>query len=131
MAKEYAWSDRQDDEVWRGGRFDSIKECIKDAIGSGKVPGEQIAVGICEDYTPSIDVDDILDRVGENAYEEVGEVAEGWPCYERGKGYTDADKLSDKINEVFAEWLKETGQTPGFYKIIPLADMVTIPEGKV
>ena len=66
--------------------------------------------------------------MSEDAYEEVGEVAEGWPEFENRKGYKDADKLQEKIDKAFHEWLEETGQVPGFYHIEPLADLVIIPE---
>lgn len=127
MNEKYSWTENQTDEIWRHGKFDSIEECIEDAISCGKKPGEQITIGICEDYVPYLSVDALLDQVSEDAYEEVGEVAEGWPEFENRKGYKDADKLQEKINKVFNEWLKETNQEPSFCSIQPLKDLVIIP----
>lgn len=69
-----------------------------------------------------------LDKVSEDAYEEVGEVAEGWPEFERWKGYKGVDELQEKLDKVFNEWLEETKQVPGFCHVQPLADLVMIPE---
>lgn len=126
--EEYSWSKNADDEIWTNGIFDSIEECIKDAVESGVKPGEKIAVGICERYTPHVDVGTLLDRAAEDAYEECGEVAEDWPEFISRTGYKDEDKLQEEMNKVFIKWLKETGQYPSFYHILPLAEPVIIPE---
>ncbi len=128
MNKEYSWTENQTDDIWHHGKFSSIEECIKDARSCGKKPGEKIVIGICEDYVPHLSADSLLDQVSEDAYEEVGEVAEGWPEFENRKGYKDVDKLQKKIDKVFREWLEETGQVPGFYHIQPLAEPMLIHE---
>lgn len=87
MNKEYSWTENQTDDIWYHGKFASVEECIKDAIGCGKKPGEKIVIGICEDYVPHLSADALLDQVSEDAYEEVREVAEGWPEFENRKGY--------------------------------------------
>lgn len=127
MSKEYSWTENVTDDIWYHGKFSSVEECIKDAIGCGKKPGEKIVIGICEEYVPHLSVDTLLDQVSEDAYEEVGEVAKGWPEFVDRKGYRDADKLQEKINKVFNDWMVETKQVPGFYRIQPLADLVMIP----
>ncbi len=128
MSKKYSWTENQTDDIWYHGRFDSVKECIKDAMGYGRKPGEKIAIGICKDYLPCLDADSLLDQVSEDAYEEVGEVAEGWPEFENRKGYKYVDKLQEKLDKAFSEWLKETNQVPSFYRIEPFADLVVIPK---
>ncbi|MCI8783268.1 MAG: hypothetical protein HFG84_07615 [Dorea sp.] len=130
MSKEYSWTENQTDDIWNHGKFDSVEACINDAISYGKKPGEKIVVGICEDYVPHLSADTLLDQVSENAYEEVGEVAEGWPEFVDRKGYRDADKLQEKIDKAFYEWMEETKQVPGFYCIVPLAESVIIPDKK-
>jgi hypothetical protein len=125
---QYTWENKQDAEIWYNDRFDTIEECIKDARKNGVEPGTMIAIGLCEDYTPVINVDDVLERVGEDAYEEVGEVAEGWPAFKSKEGFIGSGSLEEKLNKVFNEWLEETNQVPGFYKIHPLADMVEVTE---
>jgi hypothetical protein len=129
--KDYTWTENQWDVEWRHDRFDTIDECINDAAENyGKKPGDKIAVGICEDYVPHVDVGALLDRAGEEAYEECGTVAEDWPAFNSQKGYADADKLQEKIDKVFNEWLEETHQVPGFYHIKPLTAMVIVPGGE-
>lgn len=128
MSKEYSWTENVTDDVWYHGKFPSVDECIKDAISCGRKPGEKIVIGICEDYVPHMSANTLLDWVSENAYEEVGEVAEGWPESGDRKGYRYADKLQEKIDKVFNDWLMETKQVPDFYHIQPLADLVIIPD---
>jgi hypothetical protein len=130
MEGKYTWTENQDDEIWYNDRFDSIEECIKDAIGQGKKPGDKIAVGICEDYVPHVDVDTLLDRANEEAYEECGDVVGDWPEFIALKGYAYADKLQEKMDKAFNEWLEETHQVPHFYHIYPLSDMVEIRGGE-
>ena len=67
-------------------------------------------------------------HVTDDAYETVGEVAEGWPCFENRKGYYRVDELQEALDRVFMEWLEKTGQTPKFYHILPLADLVEVQE---
>ena len=128
MNKEYTWTENQTDDIWYHGKFSSVEDCIKDAISCGINPGEKIAIGICEDYVPYLSADDLLDRVSEDAYEEVGEVAEGWPEFECRKGYKEVEKLQEKINKAFREWMEETGQVPSFYRIQPLSDSVIVTD---
>lgn len=85
MNKEYSWTENQTDDIWYHGKFDSIEACIKDAISCGKKPGEKIVIGICEAYVPHLNADTLLDQVGEDAYEEVGEAAEGYQSLRTGK----------------------------------------------
>jgi len=124
-SKEYTWNENRTDEFWRHGRFDSIKECIEDAIKEGKKQGDTIVIGICEDYVPKLDAGFLLDKIGKDAYEECGEITEDWPEFEQ-KGYKDEDKLQAAIDKVLNEWLKETNQIPTFYRVHPLPYLVTI-----
>ena len=46
MSKQYTWTDNINDEIWRGATFDSIEECVKDAISAMDLKdGDTIAVG--------------------------------------------------------------------------------------
>jgi len=125
--KKYTWTDNLDDELWCNGRFATVEECVADAVSQGREPGERIAVGICEDFEPHVDAGTLLERAEEDAFEYAGEAAEGWLDFVARKGYRDEDKLQEKLDKVFKEWLEETDQMPGFYHIAPLADMVSIP----
>lgn len=125
---EYTWNENKTDEVWGHDRFASIEECIQDAIEYGMVPGDTIAIGICEDYVPMIDASHLLDDLGEAAYEECGEVSESWLEFERGKGYKGVEQLQIELDKVLNKWLQDTKQVPSFYRVIPLAELETIPE---
>jgi hypothetical protein len=131
MKEKYSWTENKWDDMWYHGRFDTVEECVRDAVENyGKEPGDQIVVGICEDYVPNVDADAVIDMAASDAYEECGDVANGWPRFINRKGYADADKLQEKLDKVFQEWIEETDQIPKFGHIVPLADMVTIPGNK-
>jgi len=123
---EYTWTERQDDEIWRHDRFDTIEDCIKDARESGIEPGDKIAIGICQDYVPKVDVDTLLEAASQDAYEECGEVAEHWPSFERKSGYAGEAKLQKEVEKVFNTWMRTENQTPTFYHVIPLKDMYEV-----
>lgn len=123
---KYTWTDNPTDEIWKGARFDTIEECIEDAKQCGKEIGTTIAIGICEDYIPHVNCELMLDRLGEEAYEECGEVAEGFLYFENGKGYKDIESLQERMDKVLGEWLRENKQYPGFYRIYPLNDVYTV-----
>lgn len=123
---QYTWNTREDGEDWDNDRFDTIEECLQDAWQNDVEPGTMIVIGIREDYEPIINVDDVLERVGEDAYEEVGEVAEDWPAFVSRKGYYGAEELEKELNRVFQEWLVKTNQVPDFYKIYPLEDLYEV-----
>ncbi|EOS78970.1 hypothetical protein C817_03493 [Dorea sp. 5-2] len=103
MNKEYSWTENQADDIWYHGKFDSIEACIKDAINCGKKPGEKIVIGICEAYVPHLNADTLLDQVGADAYEEVGEAAEGWPEFEGRKGYKNVKLLPNTAVSRFCD----------------------------
>lgn len=42
MNKEYSWTENQTDDIWYHGKFASVEECIKDAIGCGKSQGKRL-----------------------------------------------------------------------------------------
>lgn len=110
--KKYTWNESEKDELWHHDCFDTVEECIKDAKENyGYKAGETIAVGITEPFVVSIDARDVLERLEEDAYEECGEASEGW------LDYKNIGKLSEKLTECVNEWLKETNQEPGFYRI--------------
>ena len=99
---KYTWETQADREIWEHDVFDTIDECLRDAWQNYEIePGTKIAIGICEDYVPHIDVDFFLERVGEDAYEEA-------------------------IDKVFQDWLVKTNQVPNFYHILPLADLYEV-----
>lgn len=115
--KKYTWSEDVDDELWQRDDFDTIEECIEDAVENyGYEKGEKIAVAETKEFVPSVFAEMIFEQIEQDAYEECGEAAEDWRIYCEDKG--SVQKLSDKITELVNEWLKETGNKPDFYKIV-------------
>lgn len=76
---KYAWSSRINDEIWRGGPCDSVKECIEEARLEDYKDTDIFALGYIEPYqTNYVNGDLIIEHLQQNAYDEVGEVAECW-----------------------------------------------------
>ena len=117
MANKYAWSRNSDDEIWRGGPCDSIKECVDEAFAEDFEMDDTFAIGFIENYEIDYDFADcILERLCEDAYDEVGEVSYGWLD---NVSKEDLEKLNNRITAVVADWLKEVHEEPTFYKVLP------------
>ena len=117
MMKRYAWTTNINDEVWHGGPCDSISECVREASDEGYYEDETIALGYIKDYEISYDfAQDIVERLCEDAYEEVGEASDGWLDSVKR---THLDILNERITPIIKEWLKELGETPWFYGVEP------------
>jgi hypothetical protein len=124
-------------EIWHTseGEFDTKEEAIKEGREYFKFMQQeygdyedvtQFSVGQIIHYHPTIEVYGLIEQVGEEAYEEVGEVAEN---YLTRVPHEEANLLSDKINEVFSQWMKETNNLPNFWMIRNTED-VSIEEGE-
>ncbi len=115
--KRYAWTKSIDDEIWRGGPCDSIKECVEEALDEGYGLDDSIALGYVIDYEIDHDFsDEIVYRLGEDAFDTVGEASDGWlDCVKK----EDLEVLNDRVMEVIKQWLKEIKEEPAFYSIEP------------
>lgn len=113
MANKYAWSRNSDDEIWRGGPCDTIKECVEEALDEDYGLDDFIALGLIEGYEVNYDfVQDIVERLCEDAWDEVGEASDGWlDSAKRAQ----LDLLNERITPIVKEWLKEIGEQPSFY----------------
>lgn len=117
MANKYAWSRNSDDEIWRGGPCDTIKECVEEAYDEGFEMTDTFAIGHIEPYKIDCDFADFLvERLAEDAYDEVGEIAYDWLGSVSKEAY---EKLNEKITDVVKKWLKEIHEEPTFYKVLP------------
>lgn len=120
MIKKYAWSRNSDDEIWRGGPCDTIKECVEEALDEGYHLDENIAIGLIENYEVNYDfAQDIVERLAEDAYDEVGDASDGWLDSAKKE---ELDKLNDRITPIIKEWLKEIHEEPCFYKVLPFEE---------
>ena len=118
--KKYAWSRHSDDEFWRGGPCNSIRECVKEASDEGYHSDETFAIGLIEDYEVNYDfAHDIVERLAEDAYDEVGEASDGWLDSAKRE---DFDRLNERITPIIKEWLKEIHEEPCFYKVLPFEE---------
>lgn len=120
MVKKYTWSKKSDDEVWRGGPCDSIRECVKEAVDEGYGVDETIALGLIEPYEIEYDfADEIIYRLCEDAYDKVGEVSDSWLD---SVSKENLEKLNNRVTQVVREWLKEINEEPTFYKVLPFEE---------
>ena len=120
MSNRYAWSRKKDDELWRGGPCDSIKECVEEAQDEDYELDDTFALGLIEDYEVNYDfAQDIVERLCEDAWDEVGEASDGWLDSAKRE---QLDKLNERIAPIVKEWLKEIGEEPNFYKVLPFEE---------
>ena len=120
MANKYAWSRNSDDEIWRGGPCDTIKECVEEALDEDYGLDDFIALGLIEGYEVNYDfAQDIVERLCEDAWDEVGEASDGW--LDSAKK-AQLDLLNERITPIVKEWLKEIGEQPSFYKVLPFEE---------
>ena len=126
-AGKIAWSKRIDDDIWRGGPCDSVLECVKEAEKEDYKESDTIALGVVEKYHVGyVNVDMIIEHMQQDAYDTVGEVAEDWLDNITIKQRRD---LEGRVEDVVKEWLKEIGEEPTFYKVLPF-DELTLKEAK-
>lgn len=118
--KQYAWSRRKDDELWYGGPCDSIRECVEEAQGEDYEMDDTFALGLIERYVVNYDfAQDIVERLCEDAWDEVGEASDGWLDSAKRP---ELDKLNERILPIVFEWLKEIHEEPSFYKVLPFEE---------
>lgn len=123
--KKYAWSRHSDDEIWRGGVCNSVKECVEEARLEDYKDTDAFAIGYVEPYQVDyVNSDMIIEYLQENAYDEIGEVSEGWLDSITREQRED---LESKVLKVVLEWLKDCKEEPTFYKVLPF-DELTLKE---
>lgn len=114
--KEYAYMLEWNDLYSERG-FNSIADALKDAaddMGSKLIPGSIVIVGEVEEVGIGIDVDSLLEDIGDQAYSEFGECAEDY--------LTDVTSehqsiLEDELNAVFYKWAEKYNYRPHFYTV--------------
>lgn len=120
MTNKYAWSQKSSDEIWHGGPCDSIKECVEEAQDEDYELDDTFALGIIENYEVNYDfAQDIVERLCEDAWDEVGEISDGWlDSAKRAQ----LDVLNERITPIIKKWLEEIGEQPRFYKVLPFKE---------
>lgn len=114
----YIWNENEHDEIWYLDIFETEEECVEDAIKNyNMMPGETIFIGKIYEYVPYPDVDIMLERMENDAYEECGDVTDWWEISNRKYNPEAFDELCEKVNTAVDEYLKKIGMMPNFYKI--------------
>lgn len=117
MIKRYAWSRKSDDEIWRSGPCDSIKECVDEALEEDFKMDDTLALGLIEEYkigTAFADI--IIEYLQQDAYDEVGEVSEDWL---NDVTKDQRDLLDNLLQKSVLAWLSTINEKPTFYKVLP------------
>lgn len=119
----YTWMENDNCDIWNRGEFETIEECIEEALDCGYEPGETIYVGECQKVeVGGIYFDDVLERVEETMYDEVGKVSEGWDISSITGAYSDRkeiyEKYQNKLENLVMEYIKEIKEIPHFYKVV-------------
>lgn len=118
MSKE-KWSYELDinSDIWGCGVFNSREEAIEEATKEALIDDiKRFKIGQCKEvFNYGIDADEVLERIAEETYEDVGEVAED---YLDDVTREHKEELQDKLNEVFYEWQEKYNYKPYFYTIV-------------
>jgi len=117
MSKKWTYELNTMSDIWSGGIFDSREEAIREATNEALIDGiKKFKIGICEDvFNYGIDADEVLERIAEETYEDVGEVAE---YYLDDVTKEHKEELQDKLNEVFYSWQEKYNYKHNFYTVV-------------
>lgn len=125
--KKYSWDFDESAEIWDNDTFDTIEECVKDALENKEGDETSIFVGENKRFKPKVDSEIILDRMMDQAWEEVGEVAERWDSYDYSKS-EEIEELDTRLTEVVMKWFEEFGYSPNMWSIENIIE-VSLIEG--
>ena len=102
-----------DDETYSC-EYDSVEEALADAkqeVKSGQEDAEVVYIGRVYEFEPCVDVDLVIERIQDDAEDEVGERADD---YLEGVRKADKQKLQEMLTETFNQWAAETFHEPYF-----------------
>jgi hypothetical protein len=102
-------------------REDAVKHYPEDA---GLEPGDGFLVGKAVKWMPKINGDALIEGLGEEAADEVGESSHQWLT---GVTKPQMDDLESDLTHVFVQWMKRHGHMPHFFKVDEITDH-TVPE---
>ncbi|MCR6515322.1 hypothetical protein M4I33_10630 [Clostridium sp. LY3-2] len=109
-------------DIWHGDEFDTKEQAIAEGRKLAKDDDlNKFKIGQTEPACNfGIDVDNVIERISETMYDDIGEVAED---YLGDVTVEHLLELEEKLNEVFFKWQKEHGYEPTFYKIINIEEI--------
>lgn len=119
--KKYAWQLEHNSDYTSATAFDSIEECIADAqdyFAEENVKIKSITIQELKPYEISVDAENVLEDIWENAESEAGDNVDDW--LDSSTAYTteQLNDLSERLTGVVKTWLKETHNEPDFFHII-------------
>lgn len=105
-------------------RFDGKHEAIKNGLKQAEHEGvDKIRVGMAISYRLSdnlISAEDVLDRVVDNVYDDLGECAEDYLGDVQSEH---REELEKDLNQVLVDWIVKHGYEPNFYQIINIEEV--------
>lgn len=120
--------EKRNTEIWNtSDEYDTREEAIvagreyfNDELEDDEKKVFSFCVGQQEPPSFGVNVDSVIENITEHVYSEIGEVSEDWLV----KVPKDArERLEDKMNAVFNEWLTEESLQPRFFKIVNLEEI--------
>lgn len=109
--------DTKDDAIIAGRKEAIAENTINSNYGS-KFQHKSFQVSRVEGVIPcGVDIDDILENISENVYDDVGEAAEG---YLDDVTKEHRDELEEKLNDVLFDWIKRHNYEPTCFKIVAI-----------
>lgn len=112
--KQYAWNTDENAEMWEHNTFDTVGECLADAIRNECAnPGDTVYVGECVLFEISVDAALVLEDLEQQAGDFAGEVGMDWAddvLIQRDK----TEELSEELSKVVIKWLKKYNAYPNF-----------------
>lgn len=116
MAENGKWVYSSNEENFSSDEFDSLEDAKAQAKSEdydGAFFGQVENVDF-EDAVLCLDADDVIERIGERLYEEVGDACEGWPSADTEQEM----QLTTALRDVVVKWLNDTGNQPRFFKVV-------------
>ncbi len=89
----------------------AVEQGKEEALEEGQ---NEIFIGICEEYIPSISAWQVIDSIQEDAYDKLGEFSQG---YLDDVSNEHREELQDKLNQVLSKWIEEHNYIPDFWSV--------------
>lgn len=135
---KYSWNLREHDEIWGNGTYNTIEECVAEAISNSKAFDEPrpevIFVGENVDFYPTVDAELVLDDLEERASSDFGQLGGEWTAY-NPRNKDELAELSSALTDVVTKWLTKYKYLPDFYRVenikkIDVSAYATEPKGE-
>lgn len=103
---------------------ENFEELYKEEYGENYDPQDSIKefyIGQVEEYKPRVFAHHVIEQVSDDAYEDVGEVAEDYLSLVKPE---ELESLEAQLNTVFNQWLTETDKHPKFWRVANMEEVV-------